>query len=121
MSQQTAQPSVPQSAAAKLFDLRVLIGGLFTFYGGVLILAGIFASAAEIQKASGININLWMGIGMLIVGLLFLLWWRLNPLPPPVDQAHDVEPGARHTAETVPGKGTSALEGENADSARKLD
>lgn len=100
MSQQHAvnQPAdesdTPQSAAAKLFDLRVLIGGLFTFYGVVLIFAGIFASAAEIQKASGININLWMGIGMLIVGLLFLLWWRLNPQRPPVDQAPDVEPEA---------------------------
>jgi hypothetical protein len=112
MSQQTAQPSASKSAAAKLFDLRVMIGGLFTFYGVVLILAGIFASAAEIQKASGININLWMGIGMLIVGLLFLLWWRLQPLPHPVDPAHDVEPGARPTTETVSDEGTSALEGE---------
>ncbi len=111
MSQQTAQTSAPKSAAAKLFDLRVLIGGLFTFYGVVLILAGIFASAAEIQKASGININLWMGIGMLIVGLLFLLWWRLNPLQRPVDPAHDTEPVAGITAKTVPGKGTSAFEG----------
>jgi hypothetical protein len=112
MSQQTAQESEPRSAAAKLFDLRVLIGGLFTFYGVVLIIAGIFASAAEIQKAAGININLWMGIGMLIVGLLFLLWWRLNPLRPPVGSEHDVEPGTQHIAETVPDKSTSAFEGE---------
>jgi hypothetical protein len=95
MSQQTAQSSTPQSAAAKLFDLRVLIGGLFTFYGVVLIVAGIFANAAEIQKAAGININLWMGIGMLIIGLLFLLWWRLNPMRPPVPPAHDVEPNTQ--------------------------
>jgi hypothetical protein len=92
MNQQTGQPSAPRSAAAKLFDLRVLIGGLFTFYGVVLIIAGIFASAAEMQKASGININLWMGIGMLIIGLLFLLWWRLNPLQPPVLPEPDIEP-----------------------------
>ena len=92
--QQTDQQSTPQSAAAKLFDLRVLIGSLFTLYGVVLIFAGIFASAAEIQKASGININLWMGIGMLVVGLLFLLWWRLKPLRLPVDPAQDTEPGA---------------------------
>lgn len=112
MSQQMAQPSTPKSAAAKLFDLRVLVGGLFTFYGVILILAGIFANAAEIQKASGININLWMGIGMLILGLLFLLWWRVKPLRLPVDPAHDAESGARHTAETVPRKGTNALGGE---------
>ena len=89
MSQDETHPSAPQSAAAKLFDLRVLIGGLFTFYGVVLIIAGLFASPAQIQKAAGININLWMGIGMLIVGLLFLLWWRRRPLPPPVERARD--------------------------------
>ena len=108
MNQQTAQPDTPKSAAAELFDLRVLIGGLFTLYGVVLILAGIFASPAEIQKASGIDINLWMGIGMLIIGLLFLLWWRLNPLERPVDPAHDVEPAAEYTGtETQAGKNTN--------------
>jgi arginine exporter protein ArgO len=104
MSQQTAQPDTPKSAAAELFDLRVLIGGLFALYGVVLIIAGIFASAAEIQKASGININLWMGIAMLIVGLLFLLWWRLNPLRRPVDPAHNVEPAAEYTETETPGR-----------------
>jgi hypothetical protein len=112
MSQQTAESTEPRSAAAKLFDLRVLIGGLFTFYGVVLIIAGILANAAEIQKASGININLWMGIGMLIVGLLFLLWWRLKPLRLPVEPAHDAEPGTLPTTETVPGKDRNALGGE---------
>lgn len=92
LSQQADQASTPHSAAAKLFDLRVLIGALFTLYGIVLIFAGLFASAAEIQKASGININLWMGIGILVVGLLFLLWWRLKPMRLPVDPAHDAEP-----------------------------
>jgi hypothetical protein len=72
--------SVASSAGAKLIDLRVLIGGLFTLYGVVLAVAGLFASEAERQKAAGININLWMGLGMLVLGLLFLLWWRVRPL-----------------------------------------
>jgi hypothetical protein len=72
----------PKSAASKLFDLRVLIGGLFTLYGVVLIIAGAVASSAELHKASDVNINLWMGIGMLVVGLVFLAWWRLRPLRP---------------------------------------
>ena len=42
MSQQTAPPKPLPSAAAKLFDLRILIGGLFSLYGVVLIIAGIF-------------------------------------------------------------------------------
>ncbi len=72
--------ATPKSAAAKLFDIRLLIGGLFTLYGLMLGIAGLFTSSADRQKASGININLWLGIGMLVVGLLFLLWRQLNPL-----------------------------------------
>ena len=70
----------PQSAAAKLFDLRVLIGGLFLVYGIMLTVAGFTTSDRDLAKASGININLWMGIGMLVIGAFFLAWWRLRPL-----------------------------------------
>jgi hypothetical protein len=35
---------------------------------------------ANLAKAAGININLWMGIAMLVLGVLFLVWWRLNPI-----------------------------------------
>ena len=73
----------PKSASSKLFDLRLLIGGLFTFYGVVLTIYSFFDSQAEIAKAAGIHINLWLGIAMLILGLLFLLWARLGPLAPP--------------------------------------
>ncbi|WP_127358809.1 hypothetical protein [Actinacidiphila soli] len=69
--------------AAKLFDIRRIIGGLFTVYGVIVTIAGITASDAAIRKAQGININLWTGLGMLILGLLFLLWVRLSPPPPP--------------------------------------
>jgi quinol-cytochrome oxidoreductase complex cytochrome b subunit len=64
-----------------------MIGGLFVLYGIMLTVAGFSTSPAELAKASGININLWMGIGMLIVGAFFLVLWRLRPLhreqPPP--------------------------------------
>jgi len=78
----------PQSAAAKLFDLRVLIGGLFLLYGVMLTVAGFFTSSKELAKAANININLWMGIGMLVIGVFFTTWWRLSPLrhdQPPSD------------------------------------
>ena len=74
------ESSTPESASSKLFDLRVLIGGLFTVYGVVLTIVGILASEAALAKAAGININLWMGLGMLALGLFFLIWWRLRPL-----------------------------------------
>ncbi|GAA0272168.1 hypothetical protein [Cryptosporangium japonicum] len=78
-----------KSASRNLFDLRWLIAGLFLLYGVVLILLGIFDSDAEIQKADGIRINLWTGIGMFVLGALFGLWSWLRPLradaAPPLD------------------------------------
>jgi hypothetical protein len=74
------QEASTQSAAAKLFDIRLMIGGLFVVYGVLLTVAGFFTSDAELQKAANVNINLWLGLGMLVLGLLFLLWRRLDPL-----------------------------------------
>ncbi|HEX2902364.1 MAG TPA: hypothetical protein VHO01_02815 [Jatrophihabitans sp.] len=90
MAQNDSEAAAPKSAAAKLFDIRLLIGGLFTLYGVLLTVAGFFTSSSERHKAAGININLWLGIAMLIVGLLFLLWRTLAPLrvePHPTDEA----------------------------------
>jgi len=88
----------PQSAASRLFDLRSMIGGLFVLYGIMLTVAGFFTSPANLAKASHININLWMGLGMLVLGVLFLLWWRLRPLrrgqPDQPDQPAAAETGA---------------------------
>ncbi|NYI04233.1 hypothetical protein [Allostreptomyces psammosilenae] len=77
--------------AARLFDIRRLIGGLFVLYGVIVTVAGLFASPADIDKAQGININLWAGLGMLALGLLFLLWFALNPTPPPPPEGIDEE------------------------------
>jgi hypothetical protein len=81
MTHSSSEPEtdVPESAAAKLFDLRLLIGGLFVVYGILLTVAGIFASDAEKAKAAGLNINLWLGLGMLLLGIGFLVWRALNP------------------------------------------
>ena len=66
--------------AANLFDLRRIIGGVFTAWGVLLIILGLFDSQEEIDKAAGVHINLYAGIGMLVVGLLFLLWAFTRPL-----------------------------------------
>ncbi|MEU0578677.1 hypothetical protein ABZ465_15555 [Streptomyces griseoincarnatus] len=71
------------ATAARLFDIRRIIGGLFVVYGVIVMIAGFTASDADIEKAAGVNINLWTGLGMLILGLLFLLWLWLRPTPPP--------------------------------------
>ncbi len=63
-----------------MFDLRWLIAAMFVVYGLVLIVTGIFDNKAEIAKAAGVRINLWTGLGMLVVGLVFAAWARLRPL-----------------------------------------
>jgi hypothetical protein len=73
--------------AANLFDLRRIIGGLFTLYGIVLIIVGLGDSSAEIAKSAGVHINLWAGIGMLVLGLLFLLWGFTRPLGRQLEEA----------------------------------
>jgi hypothetical membrane protein len=82
------------SKAARLFDVRRVIGGLFVIYGVIVTLVGIFDSPAEIDKAQGVRINLWMGIAMLIFGLLMLLWLRLNPPEAPAAPADEDRPPA---------------------------
>ena len=85
------------SAAARLFDVRRVIGGLFVVYGVIVTVIGLFDNQAEIDKAQGVRINLWMGLGMLALGLLMLLWLRLNP-PKALDPADLTEDDDRPPA-----------------------
>ncbi|AQW52929.1 membrane protein [Streptomyces hygroscopicus] len=87
------------ATAARLFDVRRIIGGLFVIYAIIVLIAGFTASDADVKKASGININLWTGWCMLAVGLLFLLWMKLRPLS---------APGAAPKPESGPGAGAGA-------------
>lgn len=66
--------------AANLFDLRRIIGGLFTVWGVLLIILGATDSQAEIDKAAGININLLAGVAMLVFGVAMLIWAFTRPL-----------------------------------------
>jgi hypothetical protein len=66
--------------AARLFDVRRLIGGLFVIYGVILVVLGLGESDASIEKSAGVNVNLYAGLGMLALGLLFLAWAFLRPL-----------------------------------------
>ncbi|GGX98921.1 hypothetical protein GCM10010510_50590 [Streptomyces anandii JCM 4720] len=52
-------------------------------YGIIVTITGITDSQAAIDKAQGVNINLWTGIGMLILGIFFLVWMKLRPVAPP--------------------------------------
>jgi hypothetical protein len=75
------------ATAARIFDLRRIIGGLFVLYGIIVTIAGINPSDATLDKAEGVNINLWTGLGMLLLGIFFLVWLKLRPTPPPAPEA----------------------------------
>jgi hypothetical protein len=79
-AEQEAWQGDQDERAANLFDLRRIIGGLFVLYGVVLTIVGLTDSAAEIHKASGLRINLIAGLGMLALGIVFLVWAFTRPL-----------------------------------------
>ncbi|GAA2265473.1 hypothetical protein GCM10010145_42770 [Streptomyces ruber] len=62
------------------FDVRILIAGLLGLYGVVLTLVGVTDSEADLAKADGLRVNLWIGIALLVVAAAFGLWARLRPL-----------------------------------------
>jgi hypothetical protein len=71
---------------AGAFDIRVVIALLIAIYGLVLTILGIIADPKEVDKAAGININLWGGIAMLVFAAIFILWARLRPIVVPVEK-----------------------------------
>ncbi|MEV8018315.1 hypothetical protein AB0O76_18655 [Streptomyces sp. NPDC086554] len=77
------------ATAARLFDIRRIIGGLFVVYGVIVTIAGIAPSDADMDKAEGININLWTGLAMLALGLFFLGWLWLRPTAAPTQEPED--------------------------------
>ncbi len=76
---------------AGLFDIRVIIGSLLILYGLILTVLGfIGASEADLERGGGVNINLWAGLGMLVVGIGFVVWARLRPIVVPADPKEPV-------------------------------
>ncbi|TCO45063.1 hypothetical protein EV646_109238 [Kribbella antiqua] len=71
---------------AGAFDIRVVIATLIGIYGLVLTILGIIADPKEVDKAAGININLWGGIAMLAFAALFVAWARLRPIVVPITE-----------------------------------
>ena len=64
---------------AGLFDIRNVIGALLAVYGVVLLLMGIFGDK-HYDKTGDINANLWAGLVLLVVGVVFLAWARMRPV-----------------------------------------
>lgn len=58
----------------RYFNLRLLIGVLLTFYG--IVIGGYGLIADPRAKSGAFNLDLWWGILILVVGLIFLLLSR---------------------------------------------
>ena len=72
---------------AGAFDIRIVIAALIGLYGVVLVAMGLFnATDAELDRADGMNVNLWAGAGMIVVALAFVIWARLRPIVVPPDE-----------------------------------
>ncbi len=63
-----------QRRFADLFDVRRVIGGLFAVYGVILLIASFFASDEDVDRAQGINANLWVGLALLATAAVFFGW-----------------------------------------------
>ncbi|MFM9371659.1 hypothetical protein [Streptomyces sp. Da 82-17] len=83
LQREVSELEAKSATAARLFDIRRIIGGLFVVYGVIVTIAGITASDADLKKAQDVNINLWTGLAMLALGLFFLVWLRLRPAQAP--------------------------------------
>lgn len=58
------------------FDLRIPLGILFSIYGLLLTVYGMFSDSALYARSLGININLGWGIVLLVFGVALLLLRR---------------------------------------------
>jgi hypothetical protein len=78
----TDEEEIQAARIANRFDIRRIIGGLFVLYGVILAIVGIVGSDEVKNKAAGVNVNLWTGLGMLVVGALMIVWALARPVAP---------------------------------------
>ena len=87
-----------RSAAARLFDIRRIIGGLFVLYGVMLFVAGLVDGADAKEQAADIDINVWTGLAMMAFGFFFLGWMWLRPLEAPAQDGAASDDGSEGDA-----------------------
>jgi hypothetical protein len=106
MSQNTSQDTT-EKPKANLFDIRNIIGALLGIYGAVLLVMSFSTSDSDLAKASGVNANLWVGIGQLAFAIFFIAWAALRPIVVDEEQLEKdkqaVEEAAHHPRDETSG------------------
>lgn len=81
---------------AGAFDVRNFIAMLMGIYGAVLVLMGVFGtSEQDLERAGGLNINLWAGVGLTAVTAAFAVWARMRPVVVPAEEDEQERAEAR--------------------------
>jgi hypothetical protein len=75
--------------SANLFDLRRIIAGLFALYGVLLTVLGFGASDADLHRSEGVNVNLAVGISLLVIAACFTAWALARPLGRQLQEAEE--------------------------------
>ncbi len=74
---------------ARMLDLRIYICALFLIFGATVTAMGISPDQAQIDRAAGVNINLWAGLAMLGLAIVMGVWAFLSPPELPGPDAED--------------------------------
>ena len=70
-----------QKHTAGAYAVRPVIAGLIGLYGIVLTIMGLVADNADDRAKTGDwNANLWSGIVMILVAVVFAVWLKLRPV-----------------------------------------
>lgn len=82
-SEDATKPRNHHTAGA--FDIRNVIGALIGIYGVILTAMGLLGDT-EPDKTGDVNANLYAGLAMLLVGVVFVVWARLRPVVVPEER-----------------------------------
>jgi hypothetical protein len=57
-------------------DVRLPIGWMLSLIGGILVAFGALSEPAIYARSGGLNVNLWWGLVLLVVGVVLVLGAR---------------------------------------------
>ncbi|WP_068250658.1 hypothetical protein [Janibacter corallicola] len=65
---------------AGAFDIRNIIGALLAIYGVILLLVHFLQGSSDATRGQTHDMaNLWTGLVLLVVGIAFFVWAKVNP------------------------------------------